>query len=71
MSFTQEAHNAVFIGGTGTGKTHWQRPGRGRHYAAKQAGAVLLNGRSGEPTGARRLQAKPGKLAFALMRMDR
>ena len=22
MSFTQEAHNAVFIGGTGTGKTH-------------------------------------------------
>jgi DNA replication protein DnaC len=60
LSFTEAAHNVVFIGGTGTGKTHLATARAVRHYPARAAGALLLHrgpGQSpgaGEGTGARR-----------------
>ncbi len=71
MSFTQEAHNVVFIGGTGTGKTHLatalgvagitQQSKRVRFYSTVD----LVNMLEQEKAA-----GKAGKLAFALMRMD-
>jgi DNA replication protein DnaC len=71
LSFTEEAHNVVFIGGTGTGKTHL-------------ATALGVSGITGHNKRVRfystvdlvnlleqeKAAGKAGKLAFALMRMD-
>jgi DNA replication protein DnaC len=71
MSFTEQAHNVVLIGGTGTGKTHLatalgiagitQHGKRVRFYST----ADLVNMLEQEKAAGR-----AGKLAFALMRMD-
>ncbi len=71
MSFTEEAHNVVLIGGTGTGKTHLAtalgvagvtRHGkRVRYYSTVDLVNVLEQEKAA---------GKAGKLAFALMRMD-
>ena len=71
LSFTEEAHNVVFIGGTGTGKTHLatalgvsgitQHSKRVRFYSTVD----LVNLLEQEKTA-----GKAGRLAFALMRMD-
>lgn len=71
MSFTEQAHNVVFIGGTGTGKTHLAtalgiagitRHGkRVRYYSTVD----LVNLLEQEKAAGR-----SGKLAFALMRTD-
>ncbi len=71
MSFTQEAHNVVFIGGTGTGKTHLatalgvagitQEAKRVRFYSTVDLVNLLEQEKAA---------GKAGKLAFALMRMD-
>ena len=71
MSFTQEAHNVVFIGGTGTGKTHLatalgvagitQQNKRVRFYSTVDLVNLLEQEKAA---------GKAGKLAFALMRMD-
>ena len=71
MSFTEQAHNVVLIGGTGTGKTHLatalgiagitQHGKRVRFYST----ADLVNLLEQEKAAGR-----AGKLAFALMRMD-
>ena len=71
LSFTEAAHNVVFIGGTGTGKTHL-------------ATALGVSGITGHSKRVRfystvdlvnlleqeKAAGKAGKLAFALMRMD-
>jgi DNA replication protein DnaC len=71
LSFAEAAHNVVFIGGTGTGKTHL-------------ATALGVSGITGHNKRARfystvdlvnlleqeKAAGKAGKLAFALMRMD-
>ena len=71
LSFTEEAHNVVFIGGTGTGKSHL-------------ATALGVSGITGHNKRVRfystvdlvnlleqeKAAGKSGKLAFALMRMD-
>lgn len=71
LSFTEQAHNVVFIGGTGTGKTHLatalgvsgitHHGKRVRFYST----ADLVNLLEQEKAA-----GKAGKLAFALMRMD-
>jgi DNA replication protein DnaC len=71
LSFTEGAHNIVFIGGPGTGKTHLAtalgvagitRHGkRVRFYSTVD----LVNALELEKT-----QGKPGRIAFNLMRMD-
>jgi DNA replication protein DnaC len=71
LEFTEQAHNVVFIGGTGTGKTHLatalgisgitQHSKRVRFYST----ADLVNLLEQEKAA-----GKSGKLAFALMRMD-
>lgn len=71
MSFTEQAHNVVFIGGTGTGKTHLAtalgvagitRHGkRVRYYSTVDLVNLLEQEKAA---------GKAGKLAFALMRMD-
>lgn len=71
MVFTQEAHNVVFIGGTGTGKTHLatalgvagitQKAKRVRFYSTVDLVNLLEQEKAA---------GKAGKLAFALMRMD-
>jgi DNA replication protein DnaC len=71
MSFTEQAHNVVFIGGTGTGKTHLAtalgisgitRHGkRVRFYSTVDLVNLLEQEKAA---------GKAGKLAFALMRMD-
>ena len=71
MSFTEQAHNVVLIGGTGTGKTHLatalgiagikQHGKRVRFYST----ADLVNMLEQEKAA-----GKAGKLAFALMRLD-
>jgi hypothetical protein len=49
LAFTDTAQNVVFIGGPGTGKTHLATAHRGvGHHQARQAGALLLHGRSGQ-----------------------
>lgn len=70
LSFTEQAHNVVFIGGTGTGKTHLatalgvsgitHHAKRVRFYST----ADLVNLLEQEKAA-----GKAGKLAFALMRM--
>lgn len=71
MAFTSAAHNVVFIGGTGTGKTHLatalgvsgitHHAKRVRFYSTVD----LVNALEQEKTA-----GKAGRLAFALMRMD-
>lgn len=71
MSFTEQAHNVVFIGGTGTGKTHLAtalgiagitRHGkRVRYYSTVDLVNLLEQEKAA---------GKSGKLAFALMRTD-
>jgi len=71
LAFTEQAHNVVFIGGTGTGKTHLatalgvsgitQHSKRVRFYSTVD----LVNSLEQEKAA-----GKAGKLAFALMRMD-
>ena len=71
LSFTEAPHNVVFIGGTGTGKTHLatalgvsgitQHNKRVRFYSTVD----LVNLLEQEKTA-----GKAGRLAFALMRMD-
>lgn len=71
LSFTEEAHNVVFIGGTGTGKTHLatalgvsgitQHNKRVRFYSTVDLVNLLEQEKAA---------GKAGKLGFALMRMD-
>lgn len=71
MAFTAAAHNVVFIGGTGTGKTHLatalgvagitHNAKRVRFYSTVD----LVNALEQEKAA-----GKAGRLAFALMRMD-
>jgi len=71
LSFTEAAHNVVFIGGTGTGKTHLatalgvagitQQSKRVRFYSTVDLVNLLEQEKAA---------GKAGKLAFALMRMD-
>jgi DNA replication protein DnaC len=71
LSFTDEAHNVVFIGGTGTGKTHLatalgvsgitQNCKRVRFYSTVDLVNLLEQEKAA---------GKAGRLAFALMRMD-
>jgi DNA replication protein DnaC len=71
LSFTEEAHNVVFIGGTGTGKSHLatalgvsgitRHSKRVRFYSTVDLVNLLEQ---------EKLAGKAGRLAFALMRMD-
>jgi DNA replication protein DnaC len=71
LAFTEQAHNVVFIGGTGTGKTHLAtalgvsgitRHGkRVRFYSTVDLVNLLEHEKA---------QGKTGKLAFSLLRMD-
>jgi DNA replication protein DnaC len=71
LSFTEAAHNVVFIGGTGTGKTHLatalgvsgitHHGKRVRFYSTVDLVNLLEQEKAA---------GKAGKLAFALMRMD-
>jgi DNA replication protein DnaC len=71
LAFTEAAHNVVFIGGTGTGKTHLatalgvsgitHHGKRVRFYST----ADLVNSLERE-----KAEGRAGRLAFALMRMD-
>jgi DNA replication protein DnaC len=71
LSFTAAAHNVVFIGGTGTGKTHLatalgvcgitQHGKRVRFYSTVDLVNLLEQEKAA---------GKAGRLAFALMRMD-
>lgn len=71
LSFTEAAHNVVFIGGTGTGKTHLatalgvsgitHHGKRVRFYSTVDLVNLLEQEKA---------QGKAGKLAFALLRMD-
>ena len=71
LSFAEAAHNVVFIGGTGTGKTHLatalgvsgitQHGKRVRFYSTVDLVNLLEQEKAA---------GKAGKLAFALMRMD-
>lgn len=71
LSFTEAAHNVVFIGGTGTGKTHLatalgiagitHHAKRVRYYSTVDLVNLLEQEKAA---------GKAGKLAFALLRMD-
>jgi DNA replication protein DnaC len=71
LSFTEAAHNAVFIGGTGTGKTHLatalavsgitHHSKRVRFYSTVDLVNLLEQEKAA---------GKAGRLAFALIRMD-
>jgi DNA replication protein DnaC len=71
LSFTEASHNVVFIGGTGTGKTHLatalgvsgitRNSKRVRFYSTVDLVNLLEQEKAA---------GKAGKLAFALMRMD-
>ncbi len=71
LAFTEQAHNVVFIGGTGTGKTHLAtalgvagitRHGkRVRFYSTVDLVNLLEQ---------EKVAGKAGKLAFSLLRMD-
>ncbi len=71
MRFTEQAHNVVFIGGTGTGKTHLATAlgvagitrcsKRVRFYSTVDLVNLLEQEKA---------QGKAGKLAFSLLRMD-
>ena len=72
LSFTDAAHNVVFIGGTGTGKSHLatalgvsgitKHSKRVRFYSTVDRVNLLEQEKAA---------GKAGRLAFALMRMDR
>ena len=72
LSFTDAAHNVVFIGGTGTGKSHLatalgvsgitKHSKRVRFYSTVDLVNLLEQEKAA---------GKAGRLAFALMRMDR
>ena len=71
LAFTEAAHNVVFIGGTGTGKTHLATalgvngiPRHGRRVRFYST-IDLVNLLEQE-----KAQGRPGKLALSLMRMD-
>ncbi len=71
LSFTEQSHNVVLIGGTGTGKTHLatalgisgitKHSKRVRFYSTVDLVNLLEQEKAA---------GKAGKLAFALMRMD-
>jgi DNA replication protein DnaC len=71
LSFTEAAHNVVFIGGTGTGKTHLatalgvsgitQHSKRVRFYSTVDLANLLEQEKAA---------GKAGRLAFGLMRLD-
>jgi len=71
FDFTEAAHNVVFIGGTGTGKTHLatalgicgitKHSKRVRFYSTVDLANLLEQEKAA---------GKAGRLAFALMRMD-
>lgn len=71
LAFAEEAHNVVFIGGTGTGKTHLatamgvsgitDHSKRVRFYSTVDLVNLLEQEKA---------QGKAGKLAFSLLRMD-
>lgn len=71
MAFTEQAHNVVFIGGTGTGKTHLatalgvagitRQSKRVRFYSTVDLVNLLEQEKAA---------GKAGKLAFSLLRMD-
>jgi DNA replication protein DnaC len=71
LNFTEEAHNVVFIGGTGTGKTHLatalgvsgitEHCKRVRFYSTVDLVNLLEQEKAA---------GKAGRLAFGLMRMD-
>lgn len=71
LDFTEQAHNVVFIGGTGTGKTHLatalgvsgitQHSKRVRFYSTVDLVNLLEQEKAA---------GKAGKLAFSLLRMD-
>jgi DNA replication protein DnaC len=71
LAFTEQAHNVVFIGGTGTGKTHLatalgvsgitHHGKRVRFYSTVDLVNLLEQEKA---------QGKAGKLAFSLLRMD-
>ena len=71
LAFTEAAHNVVFIGGTGTGKTHLatalgisgitHHSKRVRYYSTVDLVNLLEQEKA---------SGKAGKLAFALLRMD-
>jgi len=71
LSFTEAAHNVVFIGGTGTGKTHLatalgvsgitRHSKRVRFYSTVDLANLLEQEKAA---------GKAGRLAFGLMRMD-
>ena len=71
LSFTEQAHNVVLIGGTGTGKTHLATAlgvaGIARHGKRVRFYSTvdLVNLLEQEKAA-----GKAGKLSFALMRMD-
>lgn len=71
LSFTEQAHNVVLIGGTGTGKTHLATAlgvsGITRHSKRVRFFSTvdLVNLLEQEKAA-----GKAGKIAFALMRMD-
>lgn len=71
QEFTEQAHNVVFIGGTGTGKTHLATAlgvaGITRHNKRVRFYSTvdLVNLLEQEKTA-----GKAGKLAFSLLRMD-
>ena len=71
LSFTEAAHNVVFIGGTGTGKTHLATAlgvnGITRHGRRVRFFSTvdLVNALEQE-----KASGKAGKLALSLMRMD-
>jgi DNA replication protein DnaC len=71
LSFTEAAHNVVFIGGTGTGKTHLatalgvsgitRHSKRVRFYSTVDLANLLEQEKAA---------GKAGRFAFGLMRMD-
>jgi len=71
LAFTEQAHNVVFIGGTGTGKTHLATAlgvsGISRHNKRVRFYSTvdLVNLLEQEKAA-----GKAGKLAFSLLRMD-
>ena len=71
LSFTEQTHNVVLIGGTGTGKTHLATAlgvsGISRHGKRVRFFSTVDLANTLEQEKA---AGKAGKLAFALMRMD-
>ncbi len=72
LAFTDQAHNVVLIGGPGTGKTHLASAlGIAAINPARQTGALLLHGRSGQCAGAgEKAQGRAGRIAASLLHVD-